>query len=89
VERAKVRAAIVRGLEMGAVRAVFDAETREALMAGRADPTLAELELDSLARMEVCIAIEIETRVTLAPEQLGRLRTFGDIVEYVVRELRV
>ncbi|MEO8741131.1 MAG: acyl carrier protein [Casimicrobiaceae bacterium] len=52
------------------------------------DARLADLEIDSLATVEVLFAVEDEFKVTVPPEpaaQQTRLETVGDLVAYVDR----
>jgi acyl carrier protein len=53
----------------------------------RPDTTLAELEIDSLAVIEVLFAVEERFGITVpaAPASSQSLQTFGDIVAYVDR----
>jgi len=67
-----LRAIFVDGLVAGAVHQINDVATREAFLDGSRDLRFDELEMDSLARMELCIAIEVGTGVSMAPEELGR-----------------
>jgi hypothetical protein len=76
----EIRLILVDGLEAGAVHQVNDVSIRESFLAGTRDLSFAELEMDSLAKMELCIAIEVGTGVSLAPEELGRFAAIGEIV---------
>ena len=80
-----IRAVIVDGLEAGAVRKARQEEFRTAFLAGRIAVPMAELEMDSLARMELCIAIEVGTGVSLAPEELDRYDTLAALVDDLAR----
>jgi len=46
---------------------------------------LADLQMDSLAEMEFCIAIELSSGVTLVPSELAGLST-TDAVEARIRQ---
>mgnify|MGYP003415176460 FL=1 len=83
----EIRLILVDGLEAGAVHQVNDVSTREAFLAGTRDLTFEELEMDSLAKMELCIAIEVGTGVSLAPEELGRFAAIGEIVTMLRKRL--
>ena len=76
----EIRLILADGLEAGAVHQVSNVSIREAFLAGTRDLTFEELEMDSLAKMELCIAIEVGTGVSLAPEELGRFAAIGEIV---------
>lgn len=82
-----IRAVIVDGLEAGAVSQARRAAFRDAFIAGEHPVPLAELEMDSLARMELCIAIEVGTGVSLAPEELDRYDTLAAIADDVARRV--
>ena len=83
-----IRQAIVDGLEAGGVGQIHRAATRDPFLAGASDLTLDELEMDSLARMELCIAIEVATGVSLAPEELDRYATLVALAEDVSKRCR-
>jgi acyl carrier protein len=52
----------------------------EAFVAGTSDVPLADFDIDSLALMEVCIAIELNLGVEIVPGDLAELTTMGGIV---------
>ncbi len=83
-----IRQAMVDGLEAGAVTRISRRDTRSSFLAGEIDIPLAELEMDSLARMELCIAIELGTGVSLAPEELDRYPTLEALVRDVQERAR-
>lgn len=85
MEPRAIRQAILDGLEAASVLGFGLVGQRDRYLAGELDYTLAELELDSLARMEICIAIEIGTGVSLAPEELDRYETLSALAEDVRR----
>ena len=76
----EIRLILADGLEAGAVHQVNNVSIREAFLAGTRDLTFAELDMDSLAKMVLCIAIEDGTGVSLAPEELARFAAIGEIV---------
>ena len=41
------------------------------------------LDMDSLAEMEVCIAIEVNAGVSILPEQLRKIGTLGRLVALI------
>ena len=43
--------------------------------------------IDSLERIDVCIAIEIGTGVSMAPEELGRYASLGELAAAVRERL--
>jgi acyl carrier protein len=56
---------------------------RKAFVDDAAPLKLSELDMDSLARMEFCIAIEIALGVTLLPAQLEKIETTDEIVRLI------
>ncbi len=78
-----IRQAIVDGLEAGGVGRINEKRIRDAFLAADVDLTLAELDMDSLARMELCIANELSTGISLVPEELGRHRTLGELAREI------
>jgi acyl carrier protein len=78
-----IREIFVDGLVAGAVQQINDAATRKAWLDGTRDLRFDELAMDSLARMELCIAIEIGTGVSMAPEELGRYASLGELAAAV------
>jgi acyl carrier protein len=75
-----LRAVLVEGLEAGAISEISRVAVRDPFLAGELDLELAALAMDSLAKMELCIAIEVGTGVSLAPEELDRYRSLGALV---------
>lgn len=49
-------------------------------VSGDSDISFDALELDSLAAMEFCIAIETETGISIVPRDLVRLGTLGELI---------
>jgi len=82
----EIRQILADGLEAGAVHQVNDVSTREAFLAGTRDLTFEELEMDSLAKMELCIAIEVNAGVSVLPEQLRKIGSLGRLVAWVEKQ---
>ena len=72
-----VRQVLIDGLEAGGFAQARRTTFREPFLDGTLDPAFDDLELDSLARMEVCIAIEVALGISLAPEELQRYSSLG------------
>lgn len=83
-----IRDVFVEGLVAGAVHSINDVDTRKAFLDGTRDLAFDELAMDSLARMELCIAIEVGTGVSMAPEELGRYRSLGELAAHLLERLR-
>lgn len=80
-----VRRAVCDALQIASPE-MFDDRLRRSFLDDGANIALADLGLDSLARMEFCIALELSTGVTLLPAQLAELAT-TDAVERRIRQL--
>ncbi len=79
------RLAVFEALKVASPGAFNDPMQRAFLMDG-ANFEFAKLEMDSLASMEFCIAIELSTGVTLLPAQLAEFVS-TDVVEARIREM--
>ena len=60
-------------------------EQRNAFIAGMADIELDQLEMDSLATMELSIAIEANSGLPITPEQLQAARTGSELVRLILK----
>ena len=83
MEISRQRLAIFEALKIAAPGA-FNDEIRRSFLIDGANLKLAELEMDSLAQMEFCIAIELSTGITLLPSQLAELAS-TDAIERCIR----
>ena len=84
VETSRSRQAVFEALKVAATGA-FNDEMRRSFLAGESNFALAAFEMDSLANMEFCIAIELSTGITLLPPQLAELAT-TEAIEGFIRE---
>ena len=80
---AALRQLILEGLERSNVFSMRRHRGRAAFLQGTGDVELDELDMDSLARMELCIYIEAHTGIELTPAELERIKT----LEGLAREL--
>lgn len=85
MEISLIRRAVLEALT-ASVPGVFDDAMGRSFLAGELDVDLARLDMDSLARMEFCIAIELATGVTLLPAQLVELATTDAIQQRIRAE---
>lgn len=79
----QVRAVVVEALEYSNVIALRNKQLADGFLAGSDDVPIGLLEMDSLAEMEVCIAIEVHTGVSIVPEQLRRAGSLGRLVALI------
>jgi hypothetical protein len=77
VTDAEIRQMIASGLEQGSCFALRNNGWTEDFLAGRRDVAFAAMDIDSLAMMELCIAIEVESGVSILPEELVQCETLG------------
>jgi len=82
---ADIRAMLCRAMEAGAVVKVFDPAIRKMLLETGEDIEIASLGMDSLARMEFSIAIEVETGVSLTPDDLLTHNTVNQLVAFFLK----
>lgn len=86
METSRLRQAILEALKVAVPGALND-EMCRSFLDGRLDVELTRLGMDSLARMEFCIAIELATGVPLVPSQLAELTTTGAIERRIQEKL--
>lgn len=84
---ADIRQTIVTGLEQGSCFTLRDRGLRQAFLDGNHDIAFDELAADSLAIMELCIAIEVETGVSILPEDIVANPTLGAVAAHVRGEI--
>ena len=80
-ELSRPRQAVFEALKAAAPQ-TFDDVLRRAFLAGT-NFKLADLDMDSLAKMEFCIAVELATGVTLLPSQLAELASTDAIEQRI------
>ena len=79
----EIRAMLVDALDSAAILAPEDENLKSVFLSGCRDISLQELELDSLAGMELCIAIEVITGVSVVPGELAGIGTMDRLVKHV------
>jgi len=79
----QIRALVVEALEYSNVLALRDKHLAGDFLAGVHDVPIDALDMDSLAEMEVCIAIEVNAGVSIVPEQLRKIGTLGRLVALI------
>lgn len=77
------RRIVVEALRQASVHTIEEGDRVRRFLRGEADFSFDELELDSLARMEVCIAIEVKTGISIAPDELEPIGTVAGLVARV------
>jgi acyl carrier protein len=79
----QIRALVVEALEYSNVLALRDKNLAGDFLAGTGEVPVEALDMDSLAEMEVCIAIEVSTGVSILPERLRKIGTLGRLVAQI------
>lgn len=82
----EIRELVSQALRYASVPGFDRSETKEAFLSGK-DVALSQLEIDSLAAMELCIAIEANLDVSILPDDLPRLGSLNALVGRI-EELR-
>jgi acyl carrier protein len=83
-----LRELVVSSLEDANVSAFPNNEARQAFIDGRSDLNFEDIEIDSLGLMQFCIAIESRSGVSIAPRELARFRSLGEVVHELLLETR-
>ena len=81
----QIRAMLVEALESAHVLTLREQDRKPGFLQARRDISIAELEIDSLAAMELCIAVEINSGVSIVPEDLQAIGSLEGLVA-IVRE---
>lgn len=70
---AEIRGVVAAALTDAGAHGDWNGELAHRFVAGECDVHLDQLELDSLATMELCIGIEVHCGVEIVPDQLRRV----------------
>jgi len=79
----QVREMLVEALEYASVIALRDKNFGAGFLAGTSEVPIDALDMDSLAEMELCIAIEVNAGVSIVPERLRRIGTLDRLVALI------
>jgi acyl carrier protein len=79
----EIREVIADALDYAAVPQFRGSDARAQFVAGARDIAFDELEIDSLAAMELCIALETNSGVSILPAELPEFGTLGALVKRV------
>lgn len=84
----EIRQIIAAGLEQGSCFSLRNNGWTEDFLAGRREVAFGDMDIDSLAVMELCIAIEVETGFTILPDEIAQCATLGEVAKRVEAALR-
>jgi acyl carrier protein len=77
---AQLRELIISALEQAHALGLNNESEKQAFIRGDTDIDFEKLEMDSLAIMHFCIAVETHTGVPIIPRTLKRMRSLYDLV---------
>lgn len=81
----EIREMLVEALQSASVFGLRNNGWTEEFLAGTRDVAFDDLEMDSLGAMELCIAVEVNTGVSIVPDDLAGLSTLGGLVRAIGR----
>ena len=84
----ELRTIIVESLEYANVTTAREQSMAFLSSEGREDISLNQLGMDSLAVMELCIAIEVNTGVSIVPDDLQKVGTLNNLIKSVQSQLK-
>lgn len=79
----EIRHVIADALRYASVPSFAGSAREHDFLSGKVDVPFAELEIDSLAVMELCIALEASLGVSVAPADLLAVGSLGALVRHV------
>jgi acyl carrier protein len=85
VSEPEIREMLVEALQSASVFGLRNNGWTEEFLAGTRDVAFDDLEMDSLGAMELCIAVEVNTDVSIVPDDLAGLSTLGGLVRAIGR----
>ena len=83
----EIRGAIVSGLAQARAILFRDAEITDQFLAAEADMRFEDMQLDSLSIMELCISIEVDTGVSILPEEMVQIESLEQLVGVIKGKL--
>ena len=78
-----LREHLVRLIHQSGIFGLREADLEEPFIRGEVNPELAEIGMDSLSEMELCIAIENELGVSIVPVELERMKRLDDLFDRI------
>ncbi|MEH6601532.1 acyl carrier protein [Pseudoalteromonas sp.] len=83
----EIKKVLIRMMREVNIASLYSAGTQQAFVRGEEDIIFEDLNMDSLASMELCIAIELGLGVSIVPEQLSQLSTLDGLAHEIQRLL--
>ena len=79
----EIRQLVAEALAYASIPNFQGSATERAFLAATAEVPFSELEIDSLAAMEICIAIEANIGTSILPNELAGIETLSDLVRSI------
>ena len=79
----EIKKLLITMLDEENISELRDKSSQQAFINGELDIAFDDLDMDSLASMELCIAIELELGVSIVPEQLSQLRSLKGLAQEI------
>jgi acyl carrier protein len=89
MKETEIRRALAEVFRDSSVFFLQDENVEEQFIDGRYDVTFDQLDVDSLAAMEICIALEANWGTALVPEDLQRVGSLQTLVSVVMEAISV
>ena len=83
----KVRSILIAAVQAGRHGAPLDPLTIQAITQGKPELPLAQLGFDSLAWMEFCISVELQSGEELGPDDIERMVYMRDVEAWLRERL--
>jgi len=84
MKETEIRRSLAEVFRDASVFFLRDENAEEEFIGDRYDVNLGRLDIDSLAAMEICIALEINWGIALVPEDLQRVGSLQALVRAVI-----
>ncbi len=81
----EIREVIADAMNYAAVPGFKGSANETGFLAGTAEVPFSEVDLDSLAAMEVCISIETNVGISILPAELEQIGSLGGLVRRVMQ----
>ena len=84
----QLRQFLLSALRDANVFGLDDESINRSFISAESDIAFENLDMDSLARMEFCIALEAETGISITPQELQKFRSLGKLIERLKKKAR-
>lgn len=79
----ETRSILVDALHSANVEGVAEDSRIDAFLSGDSDIRFDQINMDSLAAMEFCICVELDSGISLAPDDLRTIKTLGSLARMI------